>query len=121
MGCSCAQAAGAASCCAPAPCVALAFAIELSVRQPSNTFSSCEDFHDDSEDMDLFGDSDYLDKSGADASGYVDKCNIASQIELGGGERDYEEVEWGGAEAEVETEAALYRLSRCSSLVLSCL
>ncbi len=112
VGCSCAEAAGATSCCTPAPCVAAAVAIELAGRQP---FGGCNAFKDlcDTDIVELFGDSD----SENLATGLDEdiECKDGSQMEQGGlSENDSEEVEWGEAEEEAETEATLVLLSRCS-------
>ncbi len=109
VGCSCAEASGAATCCTPAPCVAVAVAIDLDERQ---TFGSCSARKDlcATDTVELFGDSD-SDKSGAgvDEDGEFKDGSQMEQV----GASENAEVEWGGAEAEAETEATLARLSRC--------
>ena len=115
MGCSCAEAAGATSCCTPAPCVASAVGIELAERQPLGGCTAGKDLCD-TDIVELFGDSD-SDKSGAGV-GEDGKSMDGSQMKQWGGS-GIVEVEWGGAEAEADAEATLLRLSRCSILGLS--
>jgi hypothetical protein len=88
--------------------VALAFSIELAARQPFGCSADKDLCHTDL--VESFGDSDYSDKAveGAGDSAVacvVDKGDCRRQIENA-------EVEWGGAEAEAETEAILFRLKR---------